>query len=232
MFQIALCFTNEVLRTTLSNEIAVHFKNRDINVSITSYYSTKHMLRQGIKSLHPDIFLFDPSDEMGQTLLLARKLKLRNKHMTSFIMDDISHLPEDDLLCLQPVFSIAKNYREFGLMLAEAYEHNLINKSNFTYFIRPKFFSYPISNILYFASSGRQTTLVSTEDEWQFYRKLDSVEQQLMYKNGKFVRIHKSYLVNVHFISSFDKNSITLKNGCILSISNYQYYKNLQRILA
>lgn len=231
MFQIVLCFTDSERRTTLSNEIAASFKNREIPVAISSYHSSQHMLRQGIKSLHPDILVYDPLDEKGLILEAAKKLKARNKHMISFILDDANSMLEE-LSPLQPVFPICQSSKVFGQLLAEAYEHNLKNKSNFTYFIRPKFFSYPLSNILYFSSNGRRTRMVSAQDEEQFYRKLDSVEQQLMYKDCQFVRIHKSYLVNTHFISSFDKKSITLKNGCILSISNYTYYKKLQQILA
>lgn len=37
-----------------------------------------------------------------------------------------------------------------------------------------------------------------------------------------FVRIHRSYLVNIHHVDRIDRNDIVLKNGAVLPVSRYK----------
>lgn len=46
-------------------------------------------------------------------------------------------------------------------------------------------------------------------------------------KNCRFMRIHKSYLVNVSFIAGFSRDYVLLTTGERLRISKYEYYQML-----
>lgn len=74
----------------------------------------------------------------------------------------------------------------------------------------------PYDSILYFQSMNHKVVIHTTEGQREFYGKLKEVEDAAP---DYFVRIHKSYLVNNHFISRFQYEKIILRNGQTLTIS-------------
>jgi DNA-binding LytR/AlgR family response regulator len=87
----------------------------------------------------------------------------------------------------------------------------------------------PINDIMYFVSEGRRTHLVANQFRDTFYQKLDEIEIIIEPKKANFIRIHKSYLVNILFIAKYNKDFVILKNGERLRISRYDYYKLLNK---
>lgn len=88
-------------------------------------------------------------------------------------------------------------------------------------------------DILYFESAGRKVILHTMEKEYEYYDKLDKVEEKLL--GMHFLRIHKAYLVNVDNIEAFQYERVALIDGTVLSISEknrtrvrnefWEYYK-------
>ncbi len=79
-------------------------------------------------------------------------------------------------------------------------------------------------DILYMESAGRKVIVHTINRTYEYYDKLDHVEEQL---NGmRFVRIHKAYLVNMDNVEAFQYERLSLKDGTILNISE----KNRPRI--
>ncbi|MBP3544024.1 MAG: response regulator transcription factor [Lachnospiraceae bacterium] len=72
-------------------------------------------------------------------------------------------------------------------------------------------------DILYFESSGRKVILHTVQRTYEFYDKLNNIEEKL--KELRFVRIHKAYLVNLDNVESFQYERLALTDGTILSIS-------------
>ena len=65
----------------------------------------------------------------------------------------------------------------------------------------------------YFESDKRQVNLYSTDGVSSFYKKLDEVEAQLEQMNIKFLRISKSYLVNVNYVKEFRYEKVVMDDG-------------------
>ncbi|QAT43903.1 LytTR family DNA-binding domain-containing protein [Aminipila luticellarii] len=61
----------------------------------------------------------------------------------------------------------------------------------------------------------------------QFYGKLSEIEKRT---SSDFIRIHKSYLVNKHYISEYNYGSIKLLNGQVLSITRI-YRSEIRKML-
>lgn len=74
----------------------------------------------------------------------------------------------------------------------------------------------PLSDILYFESRNRKVFAVTQLNIFDFYEKLDEIEKRLPVQ---FLRIHKSFLVNYHYIRKFQYNEIIMSNGRNLPIS-------------
>lgn len=53
----------------------------------------------------------------------------------------------------------------------------------------------------------------------RFYGKMSDVERQLSESNGRFIRIHQSYLVNFDYIRQMNFSGVTMSDGTQLQIS-------------
>lgn len=73
-----------------------------------------------------------------------------------------------------------------------------------------------IRKIMYLESKGHKIAIIKTDSESYTYDKLDVLQKKL---GRRFLRIHKSYLVNMDYISQFDAKSVSLGQDRILPIS-------------
>lgn len=71
-------------------------------------------------------------------------------------------------------------------------------------------FRFLYKNILYFYSEKRKVFLVTENGEYDFYGKLNEVEEKL---TENFVRIHQRFLVNASAVSHIDSAQVTIENG-------------------
>lgn len=81
-----------------------------------------------------------------------------------------------------------------------------------------------VQNVIYVESSKHRVifhTKLSKMPQLHMYEKLDTVEEKLLSK--KFIRVHKSYLVNVKEIEAISNYKVVLKNGIQLPIPRDKY---------
>ncbi len=78
-----------------------------------------------------------------------------------------------------------------------------------------------IAHIIFMESLSRQIKMHTVDGEYFFYGSINREEAKL--SPVGFVRIHKSYLVNVLFIQRVGKTNLYLKNGRSLPISERRY---------
>ncbi len=72
--------------------------------------------------------------------------------------------------------------------------------------------------------------MTSCRTVYQIYDKLDSVERKLA--GYGFLRIHKSYLVNLKHVDMYDRQEAVLDNGERIVIAKRRYEDFCQAILA
>lgn len=234
MFNIVICLSDKNKSAFISSEIKGYLVSRRILFSISSYHSANEMLHQDSKSFVPDTLILDSGDEIyNQVLKFALKLKQKYKHLVFLNIGDLDLDSYPFIENLNPIIPVSVNDTK-GLLnhLGSIYENNYRDNKNFSFYIRPSLLSFPLNEIMYFSSDGRKIHLISTNSyNTCFYNKLDCVEKQIMMKKCRFVRIHKSYLVNSKYISSYTKNDLTLSDGTCLTISKYQYFLNVKKII-
>lgn len=74
--------------------------------------------------------------------------------------------------------------------------------------------------ILYIESSAHQILIHTLDGEITTYEKLDVIEKK-MQKN--FLRIHKSFLVNMQYIRRIEMKEVTMQDGTVLPVSKTRY---------
>lgn len=89
------------------------------------------------------------------------------------------------------------------------------DKLMFQYKVKNEIFKIPQNEIIYLEANGRLVKMVTSDNIFYFYDKISIIEPKL---NG-FLRIHKSYLVNINNVTTFRYHELTVSNGQTLSIS-------------
>lgn len=230
MINIAICFETEADNAFFSSEIRSCFLNRHISVSIHSF---SHDEIRSQAYFHPDIFLYSCKVNDGNIIKTVQKLKADNPEMISLAASDASDLSLHEQLSLKPILFFQQTDRkDLWEKAYRAYELCINNDLIFTYYHRPRYVLTPYSDILYFASEARRIRIFSIDrTQHTFYQKLDDLDLSLQNKSCKFIRIHKSYLVNASYISDFNRNYVFLANGETLKISSYQRYLSILKDL-
>lgn len=230
MIHIAVCLPDEADASFISSEMESCFLSRDILVSIQSYQDPEALLQNSLITTKPDILVYSISVQMKS---VAKQIKKLHSNMISIIIGDTSKKNFEDLSILEPIYEIANpNRKNLWEYAKRAYDFYINDNSTFTYYRRPHYISTPVNDILYFVSEARRIHLFSTDHSKQtFYNKLDHIEFCLNHMNCKFIRIHKSYLVNAKYISYVDRYEVQLTNGEFLKISSYERYSQIMHEL-
>lgn len=76
-----------------------------------------------------------------------------------------------------------------------------------------------LADVIYFCSDQRKIKIICTDKEYIFYGKLDDVEHLIEHKRFHFVRIHKSFLINMKYIDQYYYEDIVMTGGVKLPIS-------------
>ena len=227
MIHFAFCFEQDQELNFMKNEIVRYFHQKGSAVAVRCYHSA-YELERCLDCNCPDILFYDLEGEHGRMRKTAMAAKQINSTLISVVTKSNSYIPHIDDDLLEPMYTMPEKSRKHLLSYASlAYEMALDDANSFSYYVRPDYVHIPIENIRYFASEGRRTHIVSDQCRDTFYQKLDDVERLINQKNGQFLRIHKSYLVNASYICSYSREFVTLITGERLRISKYEYYKIL-----
>lgn len=94
-----------------------------------------------------------------------------------------------------------------------------------------------IDDILYFEVQQHSVTLYAQKDKlgksqktYSFHASLSELEKAL--EPHGFLRIHKSFLVNMKYISTFKCKEALLNNGIVLRVSEKKYPENKRKYLS
>ena len=85
--------------------------------------------------------------------------------------------------------------------------------------VREKIFSSE-ALILYIESNAHQLLIHTISGEVSLYEKLDVYEKKL---HKDFLRVHKSFLVNMQYIRRIEMKEVTLQDGTVLPVSKTRY---------
>lgn len=94
----------------------------------------------------------------------------------------------------------------------------------------------PLDDILYLEVQQHNVTVVTRkltserkQKEYSFYATLSELEERL--EPLGFLRIHKSYLVNLKHLKKFQCREATLDNGMTIRVGEKSYAENKQKFL-
>lgn len=85
-----------------------------------------------------------------------------------------------------------------------------------------------LDNIYYFEIKGRIMDVHGTEGVFTYYEQIGVLENYLQGKG--FFRCHKSYLINLKYVSVYNRQEVTLDNGERIAIAKRRYEQFCEEI--
>lgn len=124
-----------------------------------------------------------------------------------------------NLFKIRPVDFILKPIQEAEVRKVMEIVFRLIGSDSqyFSFDMGKEHFRIPVSTIMYFQSSRRKIQITAKQGEYAFYSTLEDVEKKL--GSRKFIRIHKSYLINYDKAIKIDYAEVVMEDGKVLPIS-------------
>lgn len=219
MIKIAVCdddiaFTGTT--QTFLEKIAAEY-HEELEISV--FLSGNALVKEYQNGNSFDLIFLDIEMEGMDGIETARQIREQDYHvLIVYISSHDEYLRQ--LFEAEPFRFLKKpvSYDEFCPVFFQAQKRIFAMQSNFFCFRSGKnLMKVFCKDILYFESSGRKVILHTLQHAYEFYDKLNHVEEQL--KASQFVRIHKAYLVNLDNVESFQYERLALTDGTILSIS-------------
>lgn len=173
---------------------------------------------------------FDGAEYNGMDI--ARKLRsLRSDTVIIFVTNFIEYAPEG--YEVQAFRYILKRDLEADLKVVLPLALKQLNQETLPIQVNGEIIKVPLDDILYLEVQQHNVTVVTrrlTPDRKpKDYATLSDLEGRL--EPLGFLRIHKSYLVNMKHLKKFQCREATLDNGMILRVGEKSYAENKQKFL-
>lgn len=203
--------------------------NLSRNAKVYCFQSGENLLLEIEATGNMDILLVDIELQGMNGVEFARKLREKdNNAIMIFISSHDQYCKE--VIDVQPYAFIDKPISAERLeeVLAHAIRTRLDQRECFCFSCRKMQFRLPLSEIRYFQSDKRLIYVWTTHSDvavspYMFYGKLQKVEETVSQYKLKFLRLRKSFLVNVEFIVEYAADRVSLNDGTVIEISkNYK----------
>lgn len=229
MIHIAICDDDRPLTGIVEQFLLRIAAEHGIDVRCEVFFDGSSLLRAlteqrlGVDLIYLDI-------EMGAINGIQTALTLREKELPALIVYMSGHEEYlKELFCTEPFRFLSKPIDEaaFCSVFLAACERIRKRAGYFTYFCKRARHRIPFDRIAYFESNGRVISIcLSGKEEVrtgspqdQFYGKMNDVEEQVASMNGRFLRVHQSFLVNFDYIKMLSSTEIEMLDGRKIQIS-------------
>ncbi|MCM1130660.1 MAG: LytTR family DNA-binding domain-containing protein [Staphylococcus sp.] len=216
----------------VAENLSLKIKNLFPNFSIQCYNSVNKFLLD-VATINSAILFIDVFITRTSGIVLSKDIVAKNnslpiilysgKPRETFDVYEGSHV-----YFLEKPFELSKIEKAIKI----AIEHLQNDFFSFSFAGKKNIIS--LKSIIYFESSARIISILTTREKQHFYGKLDDIEEKC---NGLFIRVSKSFLVNPNFIEQVTDNKIYLKKNIttevlpIISISRQYKRKVMQHEL-
>lgn len=220
MIEIAICDDEIVITSKIENILEELSEEMGIKVEIDVFYDGKTLVNYIKDGKKYDLIYMDIEMREQDGISVASEIREIDKNV--FLIYITSHESfAKDVFELNAYRFITKPI-DLGIFRKyfEAVKDELT--------IRPQYFRYQynkvvyrisLDEIIYFQSDRRVTYIITENGSKKCYGKLNDIECRLLQSNIVFFRIHQSFLVNPQYIIAYFYDSMELRDGTTLSIS-------------
>lgn len=214
MIRIGIC-DDAIEQLQMQKEMVRNITYRmSLNTEIGCFQSGEDLLYEIERKGSMDMILLDI--EMGGINGVETARRIREKDSRAILIF-ISFYDQycKEMISVQPFAFIDKPVLESQLeaVLRRALKVMGEKEEIFEYTYKKVPYKILVRKIRYFESNKREISLYSTDGTYSFYKKLDEVEKQFEQMDTKFIRISKSYLINMNYIKEFRYEKVIMDDG-------------------
>lgn len=229
MIRVAICDDEKLIATRIEELVIGACIKRGVRAFTDTFYSGSSLMEYIRLGNEYDIIYLDIEMPDMDGIEFAKRLRTENTEVMLVYIS--AHTEYAIQLFDVDTFRFIKkpiDVEEFEDVLNKAYERMISHNRFFTYFYNKSIYKIRIKSILYFESKGRIIHINTVGGKEKFYGKLDDAEEKLRTEKIQFLRIHKSFLVNMEYVEKISYDKVYLKNGEELRISE-ERKKMIQR---
>ena len=227
MFQIAICDDDPMFCEYFKECLESAVKELNIGCNISVWYDGRELKEYLINKNRVDLLFLDvelgTSNGVGLGKFIREELSNFQIHLV-YISHEPGHAME--LFETEPMdFLVKPIEKETVEKIMRRFKKKQTNIGN-VFIFKEEHGDAKISydSIWYFQSMNHKVIIHTVDGQKEFYGKLTDIESRVP---NYFLRIHKSFLVNEHFISRFHYDKVILRNEQKLTIS--KPYRNIVR---
>lgn len=194
--------SGEVLFETMNNGNTFDLLFLDIELGGIDGVEVGHRLREKVENEAMQIVYVSSKESYAMQLFQIRPFDFLTKPVT-----------------MEKITKVMSEYKRLFI------DRNIF----FTYHVGKSTYRISENEILYFQCEGKKIYIVTTEDKKEYYGKMADVEKQI--SMNKFCVVHKSYIVNINYVSEFCPDEVAMCNGIRIPISQSMRKKVREKIL-
>lgn len=228
--KIILCDDDAVFLKQLHSEVARAFSRLNRNVSIIAFGSPSDISQEQLAQCDMAFLDIDYEHEDQNGIDIARLLRQVNRNAQLFFVTNyIDYAPAG--YEVQAFRYILK--RDMGEVLDRYILQAMENMAEGQEYLRlqdkERVIDLPLEQISYLEVLDHYVSIHAGETVYTLSATLASLEKEL--EMHAFLRIHKSYLVNMRSICAFSSRECVLMDGTILAVSAKNYSQQKQKYL-
>lgn len=237
MYRIVICDDEEKTITKIASIVETLFSEQKIKAKLHTFTQAGQISDQILSSCDIALLDIDLRNDSCNGMDLARRIRtFREDTVIIFITNYIEYAPEGyEVQAFRYAIkhSLDSDLRNYIL---QAVERLKTKKKVLKIQINGEIIDLPLDDILYLEVHQHNVTAHVQKDSFYsniktycFYATLSDLEEQL--ESQGFLRIHKSYLVNMHHVRKFQCREAVMSNGTILRVSEKGYADNKKKYL-
>lgn len=220
MLNIAVCDDESQIASMLEDmleEIAIE-NNVDIDIDVFS--DGNEFLKHMNPDSNYDIAFLDIEMKDLDGISTAKRIRDFDKNMIIIYVTSHENYMKESF-SVRPFQFLVKpvSEKQMETCFMAAYEDINSGDFYFRYSYQRMNHKVLIRDILYFESSKRKVFIVTREETFEFYGKLNEIENSLKVCKISFLRVHQSFLVNYKHIKGQSYDFVVMDNGKKISIS-------------
>lgn len=208
---VVVCDDELTIASYVKNEIKNHLSPKDKIYAYTDYSKIIKEVR------HVDILFID--------------ISLKDKSGIEYVKDNTNYYKDtiiiymtgydeyiEDAFETDPIYILRKplTVEKINRALAKAIERLNSLDDAFIFKTSKEFIKIKYSDLYYIESKGRIIYFYTKKDTLKKYGRLKEIDDML---DNRFMRIHKSYIINIDKIKVYKSSKVILEDGTELSIS-------------
>ena len=236
MIRIVICDDNPPFMETLRAKIREILNSKGMDAVIYNYENAESI--PDYLLLECDIFFLDIdfSEKQYTGIDIARKIRqVRQDSVLIFVTNFIEYAPEGYEVQAFRYLLKKDVHIKLEQCLLQTIEKLKSEQENIQINISGEILTIPLSEILYIESQGHLAVIHTLRQgkqsvkTYRFYSSLSELEKQLSAQG--FLRIQKSFLVNMRRLKKYQCTGAVLDNGTILKVSEKNYAEQKKQYL-